>query len=140
MKRASMDLGPHALTLYCDAGHGRLEMAFVDVSGEPRTWQGWVHKDAVEDNPHQPGLFAIEDSDYYRWVGQVRAAAAGEAPVAKLTSLHVTCSRCRTEGRSRGRTLRVTGRVLQELVIEHNLREAALASVERYMKMRSRAV
>ena len=39
MKRASMGLGPHALTLYCDAGHGRLEMAFVDVSGEPRTWR-----------------------------------------------------------------------------------------------------
>ena len=137
MKRDAMELGQDALALFCEAGHGRLDMAFVDVSGEPRTWRGFVHREAVEAIPQQAGLFANEPSDYYSWLGQIRNVVPGKPTSAKLTSLNLTCPRCRTQGRPRGRTLRVTGRVLQELVIEHNLHEASLAFVDRYMKMRS---
>jgi hypothetical protein len=142
MKRDSMGLGPDALTLYCDAGHGRLDMAFVDVSGEPETWRGFVHKQAVEANPHQPGLFANEPSDYYSWAGQIRDLSAGGPNALKQSSLDVKCSRCRKGRLPHGRTLRVSGGLLHEFSVhlsekgDDEPREVSLVSVERYMRMR----
>lgn len=137
MRRDSMGLGPDALTLYCDAGHNRLDMAFVDVSGEPRTWRGFVRKDAVEGGVEHPNMDMLrEPSEYAYWSAGRRSGPSADKLGWKEMPLHVACPRCRKGRLPQGRTLRVRGSVLYELVVPHGIREASLNFVEEFMKMR----
>lgn len=138
VKRDSMGLGPDSLTLYCDDHHDRVDLADVDVSGEPATWRGLVRKVAVEGGVEHRGMrFLDEPSTECVWTGQVTEAAAGKTFVTKLVPLRIECPRCRKGRRQRGATLRVRGDVLHALVIDHGFREVRLTFLTAFVeKMR----
>jgi hypothetical protein len=132
--QAYMGLGPDALTLYCDADHGRLDLAFVDVAGEPGTWRGWVHRDAVEGRVEHAGTFSQPGSEYVQWRGLRLTGREARSMASREPALRVSCPRCRRGRLPQGATLRVKGGVLHTLVAEHGLHEVSLRFVEASMR------